>query len=56
MKLASGFCIPEPLPVHIGIKGELGEIGEIGEMSLFCTCTVFEVICTVVQFVFYFIF
>ncbi len=25
-------------------------------MSLFCTCTVFEVICTVVQFVFYFIF
>ncbi len=21
MKLASGFCIPEPLPVHTGIKG-----------------------------------
>ncbi len=21
MKLASGFCIPEPLPVHMGIKG-----------------------------------
>ncbi len=21
MKLASGFCIPEPLPVHRGIKG-----------------------------------
>ncbi len=20
MKLASGFCIPEPLPVHMGIK------------------------------------
>ncbi len=23
MKLASGFCIPEPLPVHTGIKGRL---------------------------------
>ncbi len=22
MKLASGFCIPEPLPVHTGIKGQ----------------------------------
>ncbi len=22
MKLASGFCIPEPLPVHMGIKGQ----------------------------------
>ncbi len=22
MKLASGFCIPEPLPVHTGIKGD----------------------------------
>ncbi len=21
MKLASGSCIPEPLPVHMGIKG-----------------------------------
>ncbi len=21
MKLASGFCIPEPLPVHTGMKG-----------------------------------
>ncbi len=21
MKLASGFCIPEPLPMHTGIKG-----------------------------------
>ncbi len=21
MKLASGFCIPEPLPVHTGIRG-----------------------------------
>ncbi len=21
MKLASGFCIPEPLPLHTGIKG-----------------------------------
>ncbi len=21
MKLDSGFCIPEPLPVHMGIKG-----------------------------------
>ncbi len=21
MKLASGFCIPEPLPLHSGIKG-----------------------------------
>ncbi len=21
MKLASGFCIPEPLPMHMGIKG-----------------------------------
>ncbi len=21
MKLAIGFCIPEPLPVHMGIKG-----------------------------------
>ncbi len=21
MKLASGFCIPDPLPVHTGIKG-----------------------------------
>ncbi len=21
MKLASGFCVPEPLPVHTGIKG-----------------------------------
>ncbi len=21
MKLASGFCIPEPFPVHTGIKG-----------------------------------
>ncbi len=24
MKLASGFCIPEPLPVHTGIKGHIG--------------------------------
>ncbi len=23
MKLASGFCIPEPLPVHMGIKGQV---------------------------------
>ncbi len=24
MKLARGFCIPEPLPVHTGIKGATG--------------------------------
>ncbi len=22
MRLASGFCLPEPLPVHTGIKGD----------------------------------